>query len=384
MKCEDCLALIEEYFDGELYGPAAERVSAHLAACAECADALEALSAEQAVYLSYERDLEVTPALWERVRAEVARLEPAAETVPAPNARPAHGRLRAKAAAVIAALTLRPAYASSLALLVIGVTVGGLWYGKSTDAPPALHARNEGAAPVARINETAKAEAESNSQGQALNPQMSSGAASVGDDLQGGDGQRMSDGADRLATRAVRTGAAPRGVGTETRAGRAAGEATSVEAATSGEVASALAPPPVDHLKETELAGVLMPASFDDEDPVADAARLLDPEEKEVARHVERAQMLLRSFKNARVGEDATTASVAYEKELSRKLLEENVALRLEAEAAGDKTTRRVLDTIQPFLLDIANMRDNPSRDEVRSIKERMRRTEIIAALQVY
>jgi hypothetical protein len=34
--------------------------------------------------------------------------------------------------------------------------------------------------------------------------------------------------------------------------------------------------------------------------------------------------------------------------------------------------------------LDISNLRDEPSREEVRSIKERMQKKEIIASLQVY
>ncbi|HEX8352083.1 MAG TPA: hypothetical protein VF611_04265, partial [Pyrinomonadaceae bacterium] len=72
------------------------------------------------------------------------------------------------------------------------------------------------------------------------------------------------------------------------------------------------------------------------------------------------------------------------EKNLSRKLLAQNATLQLEAEVKGDKGTKQVLDTIEPFLLDIANLRENPSRDEVRSIRERVKQNEIVAALQVY
>jgi hypothetical protein len=148
------------------------------------------------------------------------------------------------------------------------------------------------------------------------------------------------------------------------------------------------APPDPDHLEmaDADLLPLVRTASLaadEAEEVAAVAARLLDPEEKEVARHVERAQMLLRSFRNTRASE-RTEAEVVYEKELSRRLLEENVALRAEAEAAGDKATSRTLDAIQPFLLDIANMREKPSRQDVRSIKERMQKTEIVAALQVY
>jgi hypothetical protein len=118
-------------------------------------------------------------------------------------------------------------------------------------------------------------------------------------------------------------------------------------------------------------------------DVVTTSAQLLDPEEKEVARHVEQAQMLLRSIKNAR-SEGGDTFNVAYEKRLSRRLLSENATLQLDAETRGDKDTKQVLDRIEPYLLDIANMHDNASREEVRSMRERIDRKEIIAALQVY
>jgi hypothetical protein len=94
--------------------------------------------------------------------------------------------------------------------------------------------------------------------------------------------------------------------------------------------------------------------------------------------------MLLRSFKNVRPSDDTNTVNVAYERNLSRKLLAENATLKLDADTRGDKDTRQVLDSIEPFLLDIANLREEPSREEVRSIKERVTKNDIIAALQVY
>ncbi len=136
---------------------------------------------------------------------------------------------------------------------------------------------------------------------------------------------------------------------------------------------------PEDHLAARDDSAVLaaLPGG-DNSIGVVSPERPLDPEEKEVARHVEQTQMLLHSFKNA----EATDLS--YEKRLSERLLEENAALKVGAEVAGDKDTRQVLDAIEPFLLDIKNLRDQPSREEVRSIRERMKKNDIIAALQVY
>jgi hypothetical protein len=43
-----------------------------------------------------------------------------------------------------------------------------------------------------------------------------------------------------------------------------------------------------------------------------------------------------------------------------------------------------LLGSLEPFLLDIANLPDKPSGDDVRSIKERMQKKEIVSALQIY
>src|SRR5437764_1178422 len=42
MRCEDCLPLIEEYFDGETDARTAASVGAHLSKCADCAAAPDA------------------------------------------------------------------------------------------------------------------------------------------------------------------------------------------------------------------------------------------------------------------------------------------------------------------------------------------------------
>src|SRR5437588_12570517 len=73
MRCEDCLPLIEEYFDKELDARTGEQMSAHLSTCADCAAALDSLSFEQEIYARYDRPVEVAPSLWASVSAEIAR-----------------------------------------------------------------------------------------------------------------------------------------------------------------------------------------------------------------------------------------------------------------------------------------------------------------------
>jgi hypothetical protein len=101
------------------------------------------------------------------------------------------------------------------------------------------------------------------------------------------------------------------------------------------------------------------------------------------SRHVEQAQVLLRSFRNARAGGDPATSEVAREKRRSKELLYRNILLRREAASRGDVEVESLLSNLEPILIDIANLPDKPAPDEVRSITERMRKKNIVAMLQV-
>jgi hypothetical protein len=72
ISCEECQLLLEEYFDGELQRPVAAGVSAHVDRCAQCRSTLDQLQTEHHLFLSYDRELEVRPALWAGVQTRVA------------------------------------------------------------------------------------------------------------------------------------------------------------------------------------------------------------------------------------------------------------------------------------------------------------------------
>jgi putative zinc finger protein len=67
MNCEECQSLAEEYFDRELGPEIANEVAIHVETCASCSLVLKQLSAELNAYQKYERDVEVSPALWASV-----------------------------------------------------------------------------------------------------------------------------------------------------------------------------------------------------------------------------------------------------------------------------------------------------------------------------
>jgi hypothetical protein len=368
MRCEDCLPLIEEYFDGEVTGGTAEAVSAHLAACADCSAALDALSFEQEIYARYDRGgLEVTPDLWARVSAEIARTTPPES--PAAG-RPFLSRARDYFAAALGTRAARPALASSLALLVVAAAAGTLWLTRKAqpDAPARMVAKKAPAPPAAG------------------NPAAHDSGGAV-DNPKRVNPITPNEGETPAAAQEPRYGSREAEVAQNANPARRGGE-TDVAELLNESPAPKDDPRIVkfrqdDHAPVDDTADIFVNASAPAGEVVASNARLLDPDEKDVARHVERAQMLLRSIKNARAG-DAGDADIAYEKNLSRKLLAENATLQLEAEVNGDKESKQVLDRIEPFLLEIANMGEKPSREDVRSIQERVKQNEIVAALEVY
>jgi hypothetical protein len=110
------------------------------------------------------------------------------------------------------------------------------------------------------------------------------------------------------------------------------------------------------------------------------AASLYTPE---TIRHFEKAQLMLRSFRNASARKSPAASDLTYEKQSSRRLLYQNILLRRDAEIKGNIPAEEALSDLEPFLLDIANLPDNPSSSELGAIRERLQRKELIASLQI-
>jgi hypothetical protein len=110
-----------------------------------------------------------------------------------------------------------------------------------------------------------------------------------------------------------------------------------------------------------------------------DAGAFFDPL---TTRHLEQAQLTLRAFRN--LAAVRNKADVRYEKKSSRSLLHRNILLRREAEASGNLPAQELLNTLEPLLIDIANLPDKASTAELRPVRERIERQEIIASLQIY
>ncbi|HSE97491.1 MAG TPA: hypothetical protein VLD57_04420 [Blastocatellia bacterium] len=104
----------------------------------------------------------------------------------------------------------------------------------------------------------------------------------------------------------------------------------------------------------------------------------------ETVRHIEKAQLLLQAFKNASATGSSQVFDVEYEKEKSRELVYKNIVLRRDAEVRNNYPVEELLTSLEPVLLDIANLPVSPSKEEMQFIVERMQKTEIVTTLQVH
>lgn len=334
MKCEECLPLIEEYIDGELNEKEAARLESHLTACRACAEELEALSREQEIYALYQRDVEVTRSQWNIVRARIEQEQDAIEVAPE------RARLQGWFGGIFGSHALfRPAFIAALVLIAVGVTVGVMY----------LSYRNQ-KSDVARV-EKPKDIPTSNPEIKAPQPDKQDNKVPV-------------DTTERRVSERATV------VTKDNRTRPLANNKTTV---------TAKVPRPIYRRRAPDVLGEAI---------VEDVAiRKTDPLsgdfDFDISRHAERAQMLLRSFRNMQTEGSNHATDVSYEKEQSRKLLYQNIALRRNAEGRRDEPARELLDTLEPILLDIANLPNKAKARDVRSIEQRMEKKEIVAALQV-
>ena len=135
---------------------------------------------------------------------------------------------------------------------------------------------------------------------------------------------------------------------------------------------------------QKRIARVNPPTVIDQSDVLSSDLAYLDIDEQDTAKHIEQSKILLRSIKNVQISDTDDEIDVTYDKALSRRLLNENVVLRRDAEMKAKFPTKTLLADLEPFLIDIANLPDRARPQDVREIKERVQKTEIVAALLDY
>ena len=304
MKCDDCCNLLEEYIDGEAAERDAAQISAHLMTCAACAHEFEALTAEREVYASYDRELNVSPAMWNAIAARIADRQP----IDAGSRFSLGGWLGGLFAAP------RYAFAGAAAVVILALMIGiVVWRTRTGERQPRELVAN-------KTEVTTKAPGD--------------GIAAI----------KKPNAVFPIAsgqTNPSRDGAPVRG-------------------------------------------GSRQPRKSDQSDVLFTDAAYTDIEDKATADHVAQAENLLRSVRSLQVPDDDEEVDVSYEKAESRRLLNENVVLRRDAEMAGKFPAKKLLGELEPFLIDIANLPDKTTSTDLRAINNRVQKTEIVAALRSY
>ena len=314
MKCDDCVNLLETYLDGETTERESDQIQTHLATCPMCANRREALTAESEVYARYDREMEISPALWHGVAARIALEDRQVEA----KSKSGLGEWIAGLFAMPSFRFAMPAMALVLMALVIGVA-----YWRTRPVPPA-HGEN-----VARAGNTIPASANGSQTGS----------------------QQTSNPGPALAS--------------ESTAGNKE-------------------PNPMLLARYERPVGLKKNRATDQSDVLPDIEINGTMEERDTASHLEQAQNLLLSFRNIKYSDTDEEVDVSYEKSESRRLLSENIMLRRDAESSGKFPAKSVLGSLEPFLIDIANLPDKAKPTDVRQITDRVQRTEIVAELRSY
>lgn len=301
MKCDDCLNLLEIYIDGEAGERNTDQVREHLMKCESCTGEFDALTAESELYQRYDRDLQISPAIWNGIAARIS-------TQTAAKSKPNFTEWFAGLFAIPSLRFAMPAVALVAIALVLGVAY---WRTRQPVAPP-----------------------------------------------------------DKIATLKTVT---PPNVGPEQPTKTTQPIAATATDKRPEEFVAANIKRPESIKKHREDGGVLF----------TDAA-YTDVEDRDTATHLQQAQDLLVSIRNIQFSDDDQEVDVTYEKAESRRLLNENVVLRRDAEMAGKFPAKSVLGSLEPFLIDIANLPEKATPNDVRQIKDRVQKTEIVAELRGY
>ena len=308
MKCDDCLNVLEAYVDGEAGERSAEQVRAHLMKCESCTLEFEALTAETEIYTRYDRELQISPAIWNGIAARIG--------AGGNGASKSRFGLTQWFAGMFAVPRL--GFAFSAAALVLLAVLAGVVYLKTHQSVPQTpdYTANNGKGGSSEILPGTK------------EPNV------------------------------FPVGTAPTDSDTP--------------------------PRPIGVVAEKSKVSNRRKVAKDDPGVLFADAAYSDIEEKDTASHLEQAQNLLISVRTIQLGDDDQEVDVSYEKAESRRLLNENIVLRRDAEMAGKFPAKTMLGSLEPFLIDIANLPDKAPAKDVRQIRDRVEKTEIVAELRAY
>jgi hypothetical protein len=103
--------------------------------------------------------------------------------------------------------------------------------------------------------------------------------------------------------------------------------------------------------------------------------------ESQTSRHLEQAQLVLRSVRNSQA---LSASELHYERALSRELVIRNRLLRRRAQQKEDAAAEEVLVQVEPLLVDIANLPDHAAAGDIAALQSLIRTQGIIVELRLY
>jgi len=355
MKCEACRPLVEELFDGELEPPFAPDVRAHLKDCASCSGYYESLLHGQDIFDTFLEGVELSPAAWRGLHTTIQGAKAANTGGFLSGFFKKHNWLGVPR-------FQQAVFAAILAVVVIGIGIAALRFA----------ARPEGGERVAGTPGNGTSVKLQVKATPAVAPLASEGAQ-----VSNSAGESERRRSEQEPAMQNTNKAAPVITVAKVGAARAVTASrlvrnSSETARHSGEVAST----PVIWEKAAALNREM--------DSARSALAVSRPTilKTELARHFEKTRLLLLSLKNTQVSKSDTAVNVSYEKRLSRKLADSNLLLRRDVATLGDPAAAELLDRVEPLLLEIANLPDRASPEEVALVSRRIAGKEVISLLQ--
>jgi hypothetical protein len=331
MNCEKYLNLINDLVEGELDEQACDKVNLHIFSCRNCEAEFEILSREKEMYSHFLFDIEPSKDLSARFQAKLEGFNEE-KIVLAAN--------QNWFASVFNSLSFKPLFAGAIVLLTFGF--GYFWFNDATNKPGNKVVSQS---PVSNALSAVNIE---NNELEAKNTDI--------------------DLPKTVKEESISTKKVEKNLAVRIRAVEVKPKAIAAESKPFVVKKKQLKFENIPQLSNEELAQIKELQTF----------------QFETANQMERVEMLLRAFRNVRFEEGFNEYDVSYEKQQARKLLSKNIELRQQSENYGSMLTSELLSRVEPHLLDISNLENNPSEEDVLEIKQRVKNQNIIVSLQSY
>ena len=119
------------------------------------------------------------------------------------------------------------------------------------------------------------------------------------------------------------------------------------------------------------------------DDAINESQEVFDSSEVALNRHIEKCEMVLRSFRHAVIEKDKADFDISYERRLASELLNNSIKFRHEAQNQGNLPIENLLVDLETILGDITQLPKKATSSNANLIKERIQKSGIIPKLQV-